>query len=110
MTTSKGRLDAVYPALLAVMNNIAAYATNLSAATCSKIIQLFASMSSPSFLLAKESNHQLISSLLEFINTVTEHQFTSKLSPTSYQELVLELTSLRKRLLGICYTQIKTTI
>ncbi|KAL1957022.1 hypothetical protein VTO42DRAFT_6399 [Malbranchea cinnamomea] len=76
ITSSKGKLDAVYTALLAIMNNVAAYASNLSATTCSKIIQLLASMSSPSFLLAKESNHLLLSSLLEFINTVLEHQFT----------------------------------
>lgn len=77
MTTSKGKLDAVYPALLAIINNIAAYAEHLSPTTCSKILQLFASMSAPSFLLANETNHNLLSSLLEFINAVLEHQFTS---------------------------------
>ncbi|KAL2220201.1 proteins containing regions of low-complexity [Thermoascus aurantiacus ATCC 26904] len=76
MTTSKGKLDAVYPALLAIINNIAAYAEHLSPTTCSKILQLFASMSAPSFLLANETNHNLLSSLLEFINAVLEHQFT----------------------------------
>lgn len=78
MTSSKGKLDAVYPALLAIINNVAAYADNLSATTCSKIIQLFASMSSPSFLLANETNHLLLSSLLQFVNTVLEHRFTRK--------------------------------
>lgn len=77
MTTSKGKLDAVYPALLAIINNIAAYLENLSATSSSKIMQLFSSMSSPSFLLANESNHTLLASLLEFINAVLEHQFTS---------------------------------
>ncbi|WEW56071.1 hypothetical protein PRK78_001506 [Emydomyces testavorans] len=77
MTASKGKLDAVYPALLAIMNNIAAYAQHLSAAACSRVIQLFASMSSPSFLLAKETNHTLLFSLLKFINTVLEHQYSS---------------------------------
>lgn len=79
MTTSKGKLDAVYPALLAIINNIAAYAEHLSPTACSKILQLFASMSAPSFLLANETNHTLLSSLLEFINAVLEHQFTSML-------------------------------
>lgn len=78
MTTSKGKLDAVYPALLAIINNVAAYAQRLSPACASKILQLFVSMSSPSFLLANETNHLLLSSLLEFINTVLEHQFSSK--------------------------------
>lgn len=78
MTTSKGKLDAVYPALLAIINNIGAYVQHLSPATCSRIIQLFSSMSAPSFLLANETNHALLSLLLEFINAVLEHQFTSE--------------------------------
>ncbi|KAL1851259.1 hypothetical protein Plec18170_006584 [Paecilomyces lecythidis] len=77
MTTSKGKLDAVYPALLAIINNIGAYVQHLSPATCSRIIQLFSSMSAPSFLLANETNHALLSLLLEFINAVLEHQFSS---------------------------------
>ncbi|PGH07333.1 hypothetical protein GX51_01877 [Blastomyces parvus] len=76
LTTSKGKLDAVYPALLAIINNIGAYCEHLSATTCSKIIQLFVSMSSPSFLLANESNHVLLHSLLEFVNSVVEHQYS----------------------------------
>ena len=78
MTASKGKLDAVYPALLAILNNIAAYAENLSPATSVKILQLFASMSSPSFLLANETNHALLCSLLESINAIVEHKFSSK--------------------------------
>ncbi|KAK2733696.1 hypothetical protein FQN57_001976 [Myotisia sp. PD_48] len=77
MTGSKGKLDVVYPALLAIINNIAAYARHLSTTTCTKILQLFNSMSAPSFLFANETNHVLLSSLLEFINTVLEHQFTN---------------------------------
>lgn len=77
MTSSKGKLDAVYPALMAILKNIGAYLERLSSTACSKILQLFASMSSPSFLLANESNNYLLSALLEFINVVLEHQFTS---------------------------------
>lgn len=76
MTSSKGRLDAVYPALMAILKNIGPYVEKLSSTTCSKILQLFASMSSPSFLLANETNNYLLSALLEFINVVLEHQFT----------------------------------
>ncbi|EEH05438.1 conserved hypothetical protein [Histoplasma capsulatum G186AR] len=77
LTTSKGKLDAVYPALLAIINNIGAYCEHLSATTCSKIIQLFSLLSSPSFLLANESNHILLHSLLEFFNSVLEHQYSN---------------------------------
>lgn len=75
LTTGKGRLDAVYPALLAILNNIAAYVQNIGRATSSKLLQLFASMSSPSFLFANENNHTLLQSLLEVLNAMIEHQY-----------------------------------
>lgn len=81
MTSSKGQLDAVYPALVAILNNIAPFVERLSPSSCSKILQLFTSISSPSFLLANETNHTLLASLLEFINAVLEHQFTSRYFP-----------------------------
>lgn len=75
ITKSQGTLTAIYPALLAVINNIAAYLEGLNTPTCLKIVQLFNSMSSPSFLLANETNHNLLRSLLEAINAVVEHQY-----------------------------------
>lgn len=77
ITTSKGKLSAIYPVLLAVINNIAPYLQGINAATSSRLLQLFASMSSPSFLLANESNHDLLRSLLEAMNTIIEHQYKS---------------------------------
>jgi len=76
MTTSKGNLDTVYPALLIILNNIAPYIKHISPSACSKIIQLFSSMSAPSFLLANETNHTLLASLLDFVNAILEHNFT----------------------------------
>ncbi|KAF2497069.1 hypothetical protein BU16DRAFT_538188 [Lophium mytilinum] len=75
LTTSKGKLDAIYPALLAIINNIAAYIEDMGRATSSKLLQLFASMSSPSFLFANEGNHLLLQSLLEALNAIVEHQY-----------------------------------
>lgn len=83
ITTSQGKLTAVYPALLAVINNIAAYIENLSAAASSKLLQLFTSMSSPSFLLANDSNHDLLRALLEAMNSIIEHKYKSK-QPSSF--------------------------
>ncbi|RAH41360.1 Hid1 family protein [Aspergillus brunneoviolaceus CBS 621.78] len=77
ITASKGQLTAVYPALLAIINNIAAHVEHLSHASCSKLLQLFYSMSAPSFLLANEMNHVLLASVLESINSILEHQFTN---------------------------------
>lgn len=92
ITGSKGKLDAIYPALLAIINNIAAYAQHLSAATSSKLLQLFASMSSPSFLLANETNHVLLQSLLESINAVIEHQYAEN------PNLIYAILKSRKRI------------
>lgn len=75
MTTSKGNLDTVYPAMLIILNNVAPHIKHISPSACSKVIQLFSSMSAPSFLLANESNHILLASLLDFINAVLEHGF-----------------------------------
>lgn len=41
-------------------------------------MQLFNSMSSPSFLLSNETNHNLLRSLLESMNSILEHQFKSE--------------------------------
>ena len=78
MTTSRGKLDAIYPPLLATLCNVAPYLEHLSSQSSSKLLQLFSSMSSPSFLFANETNHTLLQSLLDFINAVIEHQYSSK--------------------------------
>lgn len=77
MTTSKGKVDAIYPALLATINNIAPYLRNLNETSSIKLIQLFTSMSAPSFLLANETNYALLQSLLEAINAIIEHQYSN---------------------------------
>ena len=95
ITTSKGRLDAIYPALLAIIGNIAAYVQNLSLTTSTKLLQLFATMSSPSFLFANESNHALLQSLLEAINTIIEHQYAANSS------LIFVVLRSRRRVEGL---------
>ncbi|KAI4170965.1 MAG: hypothetical protein LQ346_008806 [Caloplaca aetnensis] len=75
MTTSKGKVDAIYPALLATINNIAPYLQRLNQQSSNRIIHLFISMSAPSFLLANETNYALLQSLLEAINAIIEHQY-----------------------------------
>lgn len=61
-----------------MINNIAAYIEGLSPATSTTLMQLFSSMSSPSFLLANETNHDLLRSLLESMNSIVEHQYKSQ--------------------------------
>ena len=80
ITTSQGKLDAIYPALLATINNVAAYLEDLSTQASSRLIHLYTTMSAPSFLLANESNHTLLQSLLESMNAIIEHQYASQFS------------------------------
>src|SRR5947207_4905235 len=56
------------------MANVSPYLRNLSTSTCSKLISLFNSMSSPSFLLARETNPALLHIILEAISNIIEHQ------------------------------------
>ncbi|CAK7206035.1 hypothetical protein SEUCBS139899_008818 [Sporothrix eucalyptigena] len=94
ITTSQSRLTAIYPALLAVINNIAAYVESLSGRTSSRLVQLFNSMSAPSFLLANDTNHDLLCSLLEAFNATIEHQYSSTFIP---QGSILVFTIIKSR-------------
>ncbi|KAL8708231.1 MAG: hypothetical protein Q9225_007633 [Loekoesia sp. 1 TL-2023] len=80
ITTGKGKLDAIYPALLATINNVAPYLQHLDERSSTKIIQLFISMSAPTFLLGNETNHALLHSLLESMNAIIEHQYLNNRS------------------------------
>ena len=46
-------------------------------------------MSSPGFLLANDSNYDLLRSLLESMNAIIEHQYISKSEPRCSRRLVL---------------------
>ena len=80
MTTTQGRLESIYPALLAIVNNIAPNVRDLQRATSSKLLDLFISMSSPSFLLEKEPNHQLLMQLLQAMDAILEYQAAGRSS------------------------------
>ncbi|CAM1508214.1 Fc.00g050620.m01.CDS01 [Cosmosporella sp. VM-42] len=92
ITTSQGKLTAIYPALLAVINNIAPYLEGLSGPSSLKLMQLFSSMSSPSFLLANETNHDLLHSLLESISAIIENKYSKN------PELVFAILKNKKRI------------
>jgi hypothetical protein len=92
ITTSQGRLTAIYPALLAVINNIAPYVEGLSVTGSAKLMQLFSSISSPSFLLANDTNHSLLHSLLDSISSVIEHKYRKN------PELVLAILKNKKKI------------
>lgn len=95
ITTSQGKLKAVYPALLAVINNIAPHVENLSAVTSSELLQLLSSMSSPSFLLTNETNHTLLFALLEAISSIVENKHHKN------PELLFAIVKSRKKIEGL---------
>lgn len=66
-------------------------------------MQLFNSMSSPSFLLANETNHALLRSLLEAINSIVEHQYSSELAYLLTKSLIL--TKSRKSPIHLFHSQ-----
>lgn len=92
ITKSQGKLSAIYPALLAVINNIAPHIENLSGVSSSRLLQLLASMASPSFLLANETNHTLLHSLLESINSIVENKYRRN------PELILAIVKNKRRI------------
>ncbi|KAG6041125.1 hypothetical protein E4U41_005928 [Claviceps citrina] len=92
ITWSQGSFSAIYPALLAVINNIAPHIENLGASGSSQLMHLFSSMSSPSFLLANETNYQLLHSLMESISSIIDNKYRQN------PELVLAIVKNRKRI------------
>ncbi|KAL7823810.1 high-temperature-induced dauer-formation domain-containing protein [Trichoderma gracile] len=92
ITTSQGNFAPVYPALLAIINNIAPHVEGLSASTCSQLMHLFSLMASPSFLLANETNHVLLQSLLESLNSILENKYRQN------PELILAILKNKKRI------------
>lgn len=92
ITSSQGSFTAIYPALLAVINNIAPHIENLSASGSSQLMHLFSSMSSPSFLLANETNHQLLHSLMESISAIIDNNYRRN------PELLVAIVKNRKRI------------
>ncbi|EHK25999.1 uncharacterized protein TRIVIDRAFT_73445 [Trichoderma virens Gv29-8] len=92
ITTSQGNFAPVYPALLAIINNIAPHIEGLSASSGSQLMHLFSLMASPSFLLANETNHGLLHSLLDSINSILENKYRQN------PELIMAIFKNKKRI------------
>jgi hypothetical protein len=75
IATTQGKLATLYPALILTLSNISPYLIHLGVTTASKLTTLFHSMSSPSFLMADESNFQLTCYLLELFNNIINYQY-----------------------------------
>ena len=95
ITNSQGNFTAIYPALLAIISNIAPHIENLGSTGSSQLLNLFTSMSSPSFLLANETNHQLLHSLMEAISSIIDNKYRKN------PELTIAILKNRKRIEGL---------
>ena len=65
-------------------------------------------MSSPGFLLANDTNHTLLQSILESLNTIVEHQYTSMLS--SFIPQSLQTNGDRKSNVSLCNIEIEKEV
>ncbi|CAG8439428.1 1323_t:CDS:10 [Ambispora leptoticha] len=76
ISTTRGTLHSLYPALILTIANVSPYLKNLSVVTSTKLVQLFVSFSTPGFLLSEEGNHRLTGYMLEAFNNIIQYQFS----------------------------------
>ncbi|CAG8509868.1 1865_t:CDS:10 [Ambispora gerdemannii] len=76
ISTTRGALHSLYPALVLTITNVSPYLKNLSVVTSTKLVQLFVSFSTPGFLLSEEGNHFLTGYMLEAFNNIIQYQFS----------------------------------
>ncbi|KAI8347275.1 high-temperature-induced dauer-formation protein-domain-containing protein [Mortierella sp. GBAus27b] len=74
ISTTKRTLRSLYPALISTLSNVSPYLKNISPLASNRLLQLTTSFASPSFLLAEESNHELLSILLDTVCTILYYQ------------------------------------
>ncbi|KAF9365288.1 hypothetical protein BGX34_010594 [Mortierella sp. NVP85] len=74
ISTTKRALRSLYPALISTLYNISPYLKNISPLASNRLLQLTTSFASPSFLLAEESNHDLLSILLDTVCIILYYQ------------------------------------
>ncbi|KAH8554602.1 high-temperature-induced dauer-formation protein-domain-containing protein [Umbelopsis sp. PMI_123] len=76
IASTRGALSTLYPALILIIANVSPYLKNLSVSSSSKLVSLFSSFTAPGFLLADDSNHNLVEYILESFNNIIQYQFT----------------------------------
>ncbi|KAI1318897.1 hypothetical protein EDD11_005531 [Mortierella claussenii] len=74
ISTTKRTLRSLYPALISTLANVSPYLKNISPLASSRLLQLTTSFASPSFLLAEESNHELLGILLDTVCNTLYYQ------------------------------------
>ncbi|XP_064406820.1 protein HID1-like [Halichondria panicea] len=80
ITSGLPRLQPLYDCLLTVMVNVSPYLKTLSMVTCSRLMHLMESFSTPWFLFAKPTNHYLVFYMLEIFNNIIQYQFDGNIN------------------------------
>lgn len=75
ITTGHQRLQPLFECLLTILANISPYIKTLSMTAACKLLHLVEAFSTPWFLLANRTNHQLVFFLLEMLNNLIQYQF-----------------------------------
>jgi hypothetical protein len=78
--STKGALNAIYPAFILTITNFSPFLKNPSIRTSTRLGQLFLAMSTPTFLLSDEANPRLVYYILEAFNNVIQFQLSGELS------------------------------
>ena len=76
VATTSGGLNALYPALMIALSNVAPYLQKLNVSSSARLTQLFASFSRPAFLLSDEGHPRLLFFLLEAFNSIISYHLT----------------------------------
>ncbi|KAK4623046.1 uncharacterized protein CLAFUR5_07371 [Fulvia fulva] len=71
----EGKFEAIYPALLTVLRNIAPYQRNLARATSTKMQDMFQRMCSAQWLVNKENTDVLIIEYLDAVNSILGNNY-----------------------------------
>jgi High-temperature-induced dauer-formation protein len=74
--------DALFPifgTMLTIIANISPYIKCMAAVSSIKLVNLYHLFTSPKFIFESESNHVVLSLLLDTFNNVLQYQYTGKL-------------------------------
>ncbi|KAG0348842.1 hypothetical protein BG004_003989 [Podila humilis] len=93
VSTTKRTLRGSYLPLISTLANVSPYLKNISVLASSRLIQLCSLFASPSFLLSDESNHVLLSSLLDAVCSILYYQAAD--NPNLVYTLVQHETRIR---------------
>ena len=75
ISAGHSRLQPLYECMLTVLVNVSPYLKTLSMVSANKLVHLFESFSSPSFLYSSPTSHRLVFYLMEVFNNLVQYQF-----------------------------------